>query len=264
MNTPRDLHETPQAASSLPVRKSAETLPWLEISANETLRIEAPTPESTAWEDARADNADDGRRSFSFDTASPPPRRIGLGVLAASIVIAAALGSIIGALAGATLARQANEPAAGTINVKSMKETIAQLRSEVASFKSSIADNSKSANTQLAKLAERVERMEKSQVEPAAKLARIAEAVDRLDKRLPAAAEVTGSIVEKHQQRPPIIEGWILRDIFDGRAVVESRHGLYEVEPGSNLPGIGRVDTIKRQDGRWVVVTPKGLIVSYR
>ena len=30
------------------------------------------------------------------------------------------------------------------------------------------------------------------------------------------------------------------------------------------LPGIGPVEQIKRQDGRWVVVTPKGIIVSMR
>jgi hypothetical protein len=33
---------------------------------------------------------------------------------------------------------------------------------------------------------------------------------------------------------------------------------------GAPLPGIGPVEQIKRQDGRWVVVTPKGIIVSMR
>jgi hypothetical protein len=28
------------------------------------------------------------------------------------------------------------------------------------------------------------------------------------------------------------------------------------------VPGLGRVDAIRRQDGHWVVVTTKGLIVS--
>ena len=46
--------------------------------------------------------------------------------------------------------------------------------------------------------------------------------------------------------------------------MVEGRSGLYEVGPGSTLPGIGRVEAVKRQDGRWVVVTAKGLIVSGR
>jgi hypothetical protein len=76
---------------------------------------------------------------------------------------------------------------------------------------------------------------------------------------------VTGSIVEKQQARPPIVEGWVIRDVFDGRAMVESgRYGIYEVGPGAPLPGVGKVEAVRRQDGRWVVVTPKGLIVSSR
>ena len=50
-------------------------------------------------------------------------------------------------------------------------------------------------------------------------------------------------------------------DFYAGRAVVESRSGrLFEIGPGSNLPGLGRVETIKRQDGHVVVVTRNGII----
>jgi hypothetical protein len=30
------------------------------------------------------------------------------------------------------------------------------------------------------------------------------------------------------------------------------------------LPGLGRIEAIRRQDGRWVVVTSKGTITSMR
>ena len=56
----------------------------------------------------------------------------------------------------------------------------------------------------------------------------------------------------------------MLRSVSDGVALVEGRHGIIEIEPGDSLPGIGRIHEIKRQDGHWVVVTPKGLIVSAR
>ena len=62
--------------------------------------------------------------------------------------------------------------------------------------------------------------------------------------------------------RLPTIEGWRLRDVANGGALVEGRSGLYEVYAGDPIPGIGRVDAIRRQDGRWVVVTSKGLIVG--
>jgi hypothetical protein len=34
--------------------------------------------------------------------------------------------------------------------------------------------------------------------------------------------------------------------------------------PGDLVPGLGRIQEIKRQDGRWVVVTSRGLVVSSR
>ena len=64
--------------------------------------------------------------------------------------------------------------------------------------------------------------------------------------------------------RLPTVEGWVLRDVGRGGngALIESRRGVYEVYPGEPVPGLGRVDAIRKQDGRWVVVTSKGLIVS--
>ena len=44
-------------------------------------------------------------------------------------------------------------------------------------------------------------------------------------------------------------------------AYIEGRMGIIEVDQGDMIPGLGRVDAIRKQDGRWVVVTSKGLIV---
>ncbi len=75
----------------------------------------------------------------------------------------------------------------------------------------------------------------------------------------------TGSIAPAAAAKPAgpgVVEGWVLRKAYRGAALVEGRYGIIEIEPGDNLPGVGRVEEIKRQDGRWVVVTPKGLIVG--
>ena len=119
---------------------------------------------------------------------------------------------------------------------------------------------------------------EKAQAEPSAKIAKIAESLDRLEKRQvaasapattvaalqpPAHQDVTGSVAtDKLQAKPPVAEGWKLHEFFGGRAVVENRMtgNLFEVGPGSNLPGLGRVETIRREDNRIVIVTPKGII----
>jgi hypothetical protein len=61
------------------------------------------------------------------------------------------------------------------------------------------------------------------------------------------------------------VDGWVLREVYNGSALVESRsRGLYEVMPGNVIPGAGRVESIERRGARWVVITDKGLIGAYR
>ncbi len=157
-----------------------------------------------------------------------------------------------------------------------MRGVITKLSSEVASLKASIESSTKTANAQMAKIADRVDRAEKAQAEPASRVAKLSELLERLDKRTASAAapaapalaqapETTGSIAPKQDDRPSVVNGWVLREVFRGGAMVENeRMGMFEVVPGANLPGLGKVETIRRQDGRWVVVTPKGFIVSQR
>ena len=148
--------------------------------------------------------------------------------------------------------------------------------------------------TQFNKTSERLDKVEKAQAEPAAKLAKLNEAVEKLRATPVAAAapvraakDVTGSIASvatvpatasKSDQakseaakpeaakpevaRLPTVEGWVLRDVDHGGALIEGRRGMFEVYAGDPVPGLGRVDAIRRQDGRWVVVTSKGLIVA--
>ncbi|MGY3450295.1 hypothetical protein [Bradyrhizobium sp. USDA 4353] len=62
--------------------------------------------------------------------------------------------------------------------------------------------------------------------------------------------------------KPKVVEGWVLRDVGRGGALIEGRGGLYEVYAGDPVPGLGKVDAIRKQDGRWVVFTTKGLVVA--
>jgi hypothetical protein len=194
---------------------------------------------------------------------SIPSRASRYGIFAASMAIAAALGSVAGALAGAALMRGESETSiARTLTADALNTTLSQLSADLSSLKSSVETSSKTTNAQLTKISERVERAEKAQAETAQKTARLMETPKTAAQ---APSDVTGSIVEKAPPRPPIVDGWVIRDVFDGRAMVESRrYGIYEVAPGAPLPDLGRVESVRRQDGRWVVVTPKGLIVSSR
>jgi hypothetical protein len=76
------------------------------------------------------------------------------------------------------------------------------------------------------------------------------------------AATTSGNAPTIAVGRLPTVEGWVLREAGRGSALIEGRSGLYEVYAGDPVPGLGRVDAIRKQDGRWVVVTTKGLIVA--
>jgi hypothetical protein len=197
------------------------------------------------------------------ESSSPRSRRFAL--MAASLSLAAALGALAGSLVAGGLARQspaifqtaAAAPEAATAESQRM---LVALASDISALRSSLDTGSQNASAQIAKVAERLDRIEKRVASAAAPEttgavanARPAAAAEPLSPPRPPAAE-----------RPPI-DGWVLRDIYDGRALVESRFGgLYEIGPGAMLPGVGRVETIRRQDGRWVVVTSRGIITANR
>ena len=62
------------------------------------------------------------------------------------------------------------------------------------------------------------------------------------------------------ETRPTTIEGWTLREVVNGTAVIEGPSGVWKVTPGQTVPAIGRVDSIVRWGNRLVVATSRGLI----
>jgi hypothetical protein len=64
--------------------------------------------------------------------------------------------------------------------------------------------------------------------------------------------------------RVSVLMNWSIHGSRNGYVYVQGHGDIYQVAPGTPLPGLGPVEQIKRQDGRWVVVTPKGIIVSKR
>jgi hypothetical protein len=59
------------------------------------------------------------------------------------------------------------------------------------------------------------------------------------------------------------LDRWVVLGVRDGRAVIDGRErGVFMVEAGSEIPGVGIVEAIKRRHGRWVVVTSGGAIFS--
>jgi len=199
------------------------------------------------------------------------PRSWRFALLAATIAIAAAVGSFVGSLTGAGVGRLMPEAApSATADANSILRALKSQVAELSAMKSNLDGSVRNANTQSVAIAERLDRVERAATNPAAQLAHIADAVDRLNK-INATTETTGSIAP--MTMPPaepkivdrIVEDWVVQDVHGDRALVEGRNGsLFEVGAGSILPGVGRVEAVKRQDGQWVVVTARGVITSGR
>jgi hypothetical protein len=209
--------------------------------------------------------------------AGEPKPKSRFTLLAATLALSAGLGGAAGAIGVSVIGQIASGPATAaapapttdaTAEVQALKAMIARLTTDLGALRTAVEHSGKGAAPQVGKLAERLDRIERAQAEPAARLAKIGEAIERLERR----NDVTGTIPHppaappeaKAKPTPTIIEDYVVRRVFDGVALVEGRRGIIEVEPGMSLPGAGRVEEIRRQDGRWVVVTSKGLIRSGR
>lgn len=66
----------------------------------------------------------------------------------------------------------------------------------------------------------------------------------------------------KPEEKPQVLSGFSVRDVYRGVALIESRHGTMEAVPGVSIPGAGVVKSIDRKGGTWTVTTSKGQIAS--
>jgi hypothetical protein len=234
------------------------------------------------------------REEFAPHVKAEEPRETGgkrrLSAMAAVVAIAASVGAISGALATAGMMHFVAPAPAQVADTSALDASVARIDADVVALKANVEHSTKTGVGQFNRTNDRLDKLEKAQSEPMAKIAKLSETVDKLRATPPAAPaqaaaaapkETTGSIAPTTQVataaaapapapaapkteigRLPTIEGWVLRDVSNGGALIEGRGGLYEVYAGDPIPGIGRVDAIRRQDGRWVVVTSKGLIVA--
>ncbi|MFY9694658.1 MAG: hypothetical protein WA776_17665 [Xanthobacteraceae bacterium] len=177
-------------------------------------------------------------------------------MLAGAVAFAAAFGSFIGSVSGSGLVRfldpGAPGPSVQTTTTEAARQTKLEL-AELTAIKTNLDTTSRSTSAQLVKLSDRL---------------------DKLDQRS-AAAETTGSIATASAApaAPPavpkiadrVLQDWVVQDVQRGRALLQNRYGsMFDVGEGSNLPGVGRIDSIKRQDGQWIVLTERGTITSGR
>jgi hypothetical protein len=242
----------------------------IELASIEAPQLAPQIDELTPAAGGGAAPADDAAPEPAEESAAPYVSRF--SVLVAALALAAALGGMVGALAAYGLARLGAVPvAAGRASledIQALKENVVQARVELAALKLSIDSANRNTAAQLSRISERIDRVERSQAEPTAKLTKAVDTLERLSRGEASSKDVTGSLASPasglNQSKPATVDGWVVRDVYRGTALIEGRMGVIEVDQGDVVPGLGRVDAIRKQDGRWVVVTPKGLIMPAR
>lgn len=288
-------HEAPPKPD--PVKADAPTAepPRIEVPKFDTKAEAKPEPNPGKLIVMAPSDRSWDREEFAPHAKADEPREAGgkrrLSAMAAVVAIAASVGAVSGALATAGMMHfAAPAPAPAQVaDTSALDASVARIDADLVALKANVEHTSKAGLSQFNRANDRLDKLEKAQAEPLAKLAKLSETVDKLRATPPAAPaqaaaapakETTGSVAptqvataaaapapvpaapKTEVGRLPTIEGWRLRNAANGGALIEGRDGLYEVYPGDPIPGVGRVDAIRRQDGRWVVVTSKGLIVA--
>jgi hypothetical protein len=240
--------------------------------------------ETTQHARSSATKAIDGNRTLILTTAKPredfaafeeaAPANGGasrawrrLALPAVSLMVAVACGAAAGAagimsLGWATPIFSQAAPAPAIANLPS---TIEEMRSDITALKASVDAAGRSNSAQFAKLTERFDRLERSQTVTLNKTDAAIAKETTGSITVPASAAAAQPVPPAPVPQPVIVPGWGVREVYRGIALLQSRAGgMVEVEAGDVLPGLGRIEAVRREGGRWVVVTSRGMIMSLR
>ena len=263
---PDSAPEATAAKTELPAAESPPLLPTGESPVNypsvESLAVAEtvePTVAPTIEPVSRTDSATAPRMPTQWPCVPLGPRHKQYAILATSLTLVAAIGATFGALATVGFSRQPTDTALIEEN-KAMQQSIARLGQEITALKANLDQANKSAHSDLAKISERL----------AHATAEITNSVSAPQTAAPQAATRT-PLPRRAPERVPaaelpttIVPGWTIWRIRNGYVYVAGRGEVFEASIGAVLPGLGPVQSVRRQDGHWLVQTSKGIIVSTR
>lgn len=239
-------------------------------SSEKSERSEAGGPAITQGADGRTEDIRPGRSLKPYVPPAPDHSRASrFTLLAAVVALAAGIGAVSGSIGYTGVERllTAEPPRKDILNhAHGLKTEITQLHEQmktvseqIGTLRNAVTSASSHTGSQLARFGEALERAEK-RAAAAAQMQSQAQARAHVPPQGPA--DVTGALPRPGVVPARPIPGWIVRRVYDGVALIEGRDGIIEAEPGALIPGIGRVQEIKRDRGRWLVVTSQGLITS--
>jgi len=258
---------TPAAApikSELPEVESPSISPAVETPAPavEPIKAETPVIEPAAVAASIVEPAAEVTSIASHPRFVLRPRHKRYALLAASVTFAAALGAIIGAAASGGFSSPAQPDVAAIEENKAMQQSIARLGKEITTLRAGLEQANQTAHSQIAKISERLKQASTE----------ITGSISAPQTTTPAAAPLppprppqqNAAVEPATPSRTSVLAGWTIRDTRNGYVFVENHGEVYQVVLGAPLPGLGPVQSVRRQDGRWVVSTPRGIIVSMR
>ncbi|MFK4509901.1 hypothetical protein LPJ38_13310 [Bradyrhizobium daqingense] len=220
--------------------------------------------------------------------AKPPPPRPTWVVPLATLAVAAILVvcACTGVIAYLTTTQPAQSSVAANAEIRNLRETVAQLRKQVSGvsenldgLRTAVDQSSKATNDRFGRFAENLDRIERVSSSSTAKLDKLAQA--QVQAPVPAtvasqpspaqampmmasvaAPEVTGSIPPSAPRK--VIKGWSVRQAYEGIAILQSPNGVIEAVLGQQVPGLGRIEDIRNENGRLVVESSGGVVYSSR
>lgn len=221
----------------------------------------------------------------------PPPRPTWVAPLAtlagAAVLVVCACTGVIAYLT--TQPAQTN--VAANTEIRILRETVAQLRKQVSGvsenldgLRTAVDQSSKATNDRFGRFAENLDRIERVSSSSTAKLDKLAQVQVQAPAPAPAtvqsqpsspqgammasvaAPEFTGSVAPSERTSAPrkVIKGWSVRQAYEGIAILQGPNGVVEAVLGQQVPGLGRIEEIRSENGRLVVETSGGVVYSSR
>lgn len=220
----------------------------------------------------------------------PPPRPTWVAPLAtlavAAVLVVCACTGVIAYLT--TQPSQSN--AAANAEIRNLRDTVAQLRKQLSGvsenldgLRTAVDQSSKATSDRFGRFAENLDRIERVSSSSTAKLDRLAQAQVQIQVQPPApvvaqsspampmmasvaAPETTGSVppAERSSASRKAVKGWSVRQAYEGIAILQGPSGVIEAVLGQQVPNLGRIESIRNENGRLVVETSGGVVYSAR
>jgi hypothetical protein len=220
--------------------------------------------------------------------AKPPPPRPAWVVPLATLALAAILVvcACTGVIAYLTTQPAQNNVAANT-EIRNLRETVTLLRKQLSGvsenldgLRTAVDQSSKATNDRFGRFAENLDRIERVSSSSTAKLDKLALAQTQAPAPAMASSqpslspapmmasvattEITGSVSPSERAPRKVVKGWSVRQAYEGIAILQSPNGVVEVVLGQQVPGLGRIEEIKNENGRLVVESSAGVVYSSR